>query len=127
MIFITVEQALSFHAHVINQTGGSHGIRDLGLLISALETPKATMFGEFLHPSIYDMASAYLFHIIGNHPFIDGNKRTACAVMWTFLDVNNLDLEFDEFEFENYVVDIAQGKHDKTAIAEYLFNLSVDC
>lgn len=119
MIFITIEQAVQFHAHVINHTGGSHGIRDIGLLISAIEMPKAMMFGEFLHPGVCDMAAAYLYHIVGNHPFIDGNKRTACVVMWTFLDVNGVDITYPN-DFDDFVVGVAMGQYNKTDISEYL-------
>ena len=75
MIFLTVEQVIDFHTEIINEFGGAHGIREMGLLISAIEMPKASMFGEFLHVSVYDKAAAYLYHIVCNHPFVDGNGR----------------------------------------------------
>ena len=78
--FIEMDDVLTIHQILIEQFGGSHGIRDKGLLESALAQPKATFFGELLHPTIYEQAGAYLYHIAKNHPFLDGNKRTAFGV-----------------------------------------------
>lgn len=119
MIFLTLDQILDFHTDIVNEFGGAQGVRDMGLLMSAIETPKATMFGEDLHVSIYDKAAAYLYHIIGNHPFIDGNKRTGTVVALTFLEVNNINLDFDEFELEELVVSIAKGQVNKSEIAKF--------
>ena len=91
----------------------------MGLLLSAIEMPKAQMFGEFLHPSIFDKAAAYLFHIVCNHPFIDGNKRTGAAVSLIFLDMNSLNLDIDEKKFEELVIEVAQGKIDKDMISKF--------
>ena len=77
MIFLTLEMVIGIHATIILKKGGLSGIRDVGLLISAIEMPKAMIGGLFLHYSIYDKAAAYLYHITCNHAFLDGNKRTA--------------------------------------------------
>ncbi|HSW71562.1 MAG TPA: type II toxin-antitoxin system death-on-curing family toxin [Gammaproteobacteria bacterium] len=122
MIFITVEDVINYHTQMINEFGGSHGIRDMGLLISAVEMPKATFVGQDLHASIFDKAAAYLFHIISNHPFIDGNKRTATATTITFLIANDIQLSYDSFDFEEFVVSVAQGKLKKEEISEFLKN-----
>ncbi len=119
MIFLTVEQVIDFHTNVINELGGSHGIRDMGLLISAIEMPKASMFGEYLHKSIYDKAAAYLFHIVCNHPFIDGNKRIGLVTALTFLEINDVILEFDENDLEDLVVRVAKGEGDLELIAGF--------
>jgi death-on-curing protein len=79
---------LSIHARQIERFGGTPGVRDEGLLESALAQPQATFGGQFLHPTISEQAAAYLYHIAMNHPFIDGNKRTAFAVTDTFLRLN---------------------------------------
>lgn len=119
MIFLTVEHAIDFHAEIINEFGGVQGIREMSLLISALEMPKATMFGEFLHKSIYDKAAAYLYHIICNHPFVDGNERSGLVVALTYLEVNGLVIDYDENELEELTVNVASGKADKAEIASF--------
>ncbi|MEG4288624.1 type II toxin-antitoxin system death-on-curing family toxin [Microcoleus sp. C2C3] len=86
--FVSKSMVLSIHARQIERFGGTPGVRDEGLLESALAQPKATFGGQFLHPTISEQAAAYLYHIAMNHPFIDGNKRTAFAVMDTFLRLN---------------------------------------
>ena len=79
--FLTLEQVLRLHKASIDTFGGSHGLRDRGALASALAIPKAGFGDQYLHQSIYDKASAYLYHIVKNHPFVDGNKRSGfgCA------------------------------------------------
>jgi death on curing protein len=79
--FLALELVLELHRDQIESFGGSPGIRDQGLLESALAQPEATFGGEYLHSTIPDQAAAYLYHLALNHPFIDGNKRTAFAVM----------------------------------------------
>lgn len=81
--FINSELVLKIHERQISKFGGSLGIRDQNLLESALAQPKATFGGQLLHSTIYEQAAAYLFHLTMNYPFIDGNKRTAFAVMDT--------------------------------------------
>jgi death on curing protein len=90
--FLFLSEVLRLHEDVIASFGGSLGIRDEGLLESALAQPQATFGGEFLHATIYEQAAAYLYHLAMNHPFIDGNKRTAFAVMDTFLRLNGYQL-----------------------------------
>ncbi len=121
MIFLTVEQVIDFHTELINELGGVHGIREMSLLISAIEMPKASMFGEFLHISIYDKAAAYLYHIVCNYPFVDGNKRSGLVTALTFLEVNAVILEYDENKLEDLVVKIAEGKADKGLIADFFY------
>ena len=86
--FVSKSMVLSIHARQIERFGGTPGVRDEGLLESALAQPQATFGGQFLHPTISEQAAAYLYHIAMNHPFIDGNKRTAFAVTDTFLRLN---------------------------------------
>jgi death-on-curing protein len=120
MRFLTIERVIAIHDYMIM----NYGIRDVGLLASAIEMPKATMFGEYLHPSIYDKAAAYLYHIIGNHPFIDANKRTGSASALIFLDMNNIELSVNEAELEELVVRTAQGQTEKAEISKF-FEASV--
>lgn len=119
MIFINIEDAIDFHTEIINEFGGSHGIRDMGLLISAIEMPKASMFGEYLHPTIFDQAAAYLYHITCNHAFIDGNKRTATVTALTFLMTNEIVLQYDSMELEELVIRTARGDAKKEEIAAF--------
>ena len=83
--FLTLDEALLVHADQVRRYGGSHGLRDLALLSSALAMPTASFGGAYLHPSLAEMAAAYLFHIAQNHPFLDGNKRAALATALAFL------------------------------------------
>ena len=85
MIYLSFEEILELHDELIKQFGGLHEIREIGLLESALAAPMMAVFGEELHKSVYDKAAAYLVHIARNHPFIDGNKRTAAATALIFL------------------------------------------
>ena len=84
-LFFSLDQALLIHTDQIRPYGGSHGLRDLGLLSSALAMPRASFGGVYLHTSLAEMAAAYLFHIAPNHPFLDGNKRAALATVLAFL------------------------------------------
>lgn len=119
MIYLNVEEIIDYHTEIINEFGGAHGIRDIGLLISAVEIAKAAMFGDDLHKTVFDKAAAYLFHLICNHPFIDGNKRIGTVAALTFLNVNNIVLKFIPEELEELVVNVAQGKIKKEEIASF--------
>ena len=77
--FLTLDEVLALHADRIARYGGSEGIRDVGLLKSALAAPAATFDGGYLHPTLPEMAAAYLFHLVKNHPFVDGNERVGLA------------------------------------------------
>jgi death-on-curing protein len=90
--FISIDEVLELHEDQISSFGGTSGVRDEGLLASALAQPQATFGGQFLHPTISEQAAAYLYNIAMNHPFIDGNKRTAFAVADTFLRLNGCTL-----------------------------------
>ncbi|MGA2583317.1 MAG: type II toxin-antitoxin system death-on-curing family toxin [Tepidisphaeraceae bacterium] len=111
--FIEVEDVLRYHSRLIELYGGSDGLRDMGLLQSALGMPMAQFGGEFLHPSVAEMAAAYLFHIVANHPFVDGNKRTGAAVARMFVLINNHSFDPDETEYGDMVLAVASGKLDK--------------
>jgi len=118
--FFTVEQVIEIHDAFLEDYGGLPGIRDKGLLISAIEMPRASMFGEYLHKTIYDKAAAYLFHIVQNHPFNDGNKRTGALTTILFLEENGVKIAFSEDDYEEFVVNIAQGKRNKDEISFFL-------
>ncbi|MGB3651334.1 MAG: type II toxin-antitoxin system death-on-curing family toxin [Rivularia sp. (in: cyanobacteria)] len=125
--FISVSEAIEIHLDQVASFGGTAGVRDEGLLESALAQPQATFFGEYLHTTIYEQAAAYLYHIAKNHPFIDGNKRTAFAVMDTFLRINNYVLNTNNQETYTLVLQVAQGSIEKKEIANYLEQNIVSC
>jgi death on curing protein len=124
--FLSFSEVEEIHTDIISSFGGSLGIRDEGLLESALAQPEATFGGEFLHSTIYEQAAAYLYHISMNHPFIDGNKRTAFAVMDTFLRLNKYYLNLTDEQAYNLVLQVVQGEISKAELTNYLQN-SVIC
>lgn len=118
--FLRLDDVLRIHADQIERYGGSHGVRDPGLLSSAVDMPRAGFGGEYMHPTLFDMAAAYLFHIVQNHPFIDGNKRAGTAAALVFLDMNGVEVEITDEALVDHVLAVAQGLMDKPAIAEFL-------
>jgi death-on-curing protein len=120
MVLFTLDDVLALHAHQVETYGGSFGIRDVGLLESAIAMPAATAFGEDLHPSLHEKAAAYLFHIVKNHPFVDGNKRVGLAVTLAFLDLNGVWVEATDDEFVELVLGVAKGESTKADVAVFL-------
>jgi death-on-curing protein len=118
--FIDVETAIAIHDDLIETFEGSFGIRDMGLLESALCQPKATFFGAFLHPTIAEQAAAYLYHIANNHAFIDGNKRTSVGIMESFLRVNGYNLDLSDDKLYELVLKASTGKLEKTDVANVI-------
>lgn len=114
--FLTVEEVLEIHRQQVEHYGGIDGVRDLAGLESAVATPRATFGGEYLHTSIPAMAAAYLFHLCQNHPFLDGNKRTAANAAITFLYINDWDLALDEDQLVAFVLAVASSQLDKAAV-----------
>jgi death-on-curing family protein len=84
-ILLSLNEVVEIHRDVIERYGGSSGIRDMGLLQSAVAVPQASFGGEYLHTGLFEMAAAFLFHLVQNHPFLDGNKRTGAMAAFTFL------------------------------------------
>lgn len=119
-LFLSLAEALEIHQDQIARYGGTPGIRDLNLLKSALGMPAATFGGQFLHTDLHEMAAAYLFHLVQNHPFIDGNKRVGAAAALTFLVLNGLDFTAPEDDFAQMVLAVASGEMDKAGVAVYL-------
>lgn len=113
-VFLTLEQALAIHARVVEEFGGDPGVRDFGLLASALSMPAAQYEGRFLHPDLAAMAAACLFHLCRNHPFVDGNKRTALAAAEIFLLLNGKELTATNRELEQLTLGLAAGQISKT-------------
>jgi death on curing protein len=94
-IFMTLDEIIDVHRDQIARYGGLEGIRDFEMLQSAVAMPVAGSGGQFFHADLCEMAAAYLFHIVQNHPFIDGNKRVGAVAAYVFLAINNLRLTAD--------------------------------
>jgi death-on-curing protein len=118
-VFLSLGEVIEIHHDQIERYGGHPGIRDIGLLQSALAMPAAGFGGSFLHTDLFEMAAAYLFHIIQNHPFIDGNKRTGAVASLVFLSLNGVEIRADEEELEKTVLAVAEGKFHKAEVAEF--------
>jgi len=108
--FLNLGDVLALHAEQVARYGGAAGVRGLGLLESALAAPRATFGQEYLHASISEMAAAYLFHVVRNHPFVGGNKRTGLATAISFLGLNGLWLEADPNELTDLVLGVARER-----------------
>ena len=118
--FLTLDEVLSIHADQIRTYGGSGGLRELELLQSAIAMPETTFDGDYLHPSVFEMAAAYLFHLARNHPFVDGNKRTALMCALVFLGLNGERLRADPDELYSLVDAVAAGRLDKAEVSVFL-------
>jgi len=118
--FLTLAEVIEIHSDQIKLYGGHAGIRDITLLSSAVAMPYASFSGDFLHSDIYEMAAAYAFHICQNHPFIDGNKRTALASAIVFLDMNGISISDPEDKLYDSMMNTASGKMTKEEFADIL-------
>jgi death-on-curing protein len=118
--FLGLDEVLRLHVDQIERYGGAEGVRDLGLLESAVAAPEASFDGVYLHATLPEMAAAYLFHLAQNHPFIDGNKRAATAAMIMFLYLNELALECTEDELVDLTLGIASGKVTKAEASVFI-------
>jgi death on curing protein len=119
MVYLTAEQVLFIHYRLVNETGGEHGTRDIGLLESAVARPKATFDGQELYSDIFEKAAALMESLVNNHAFIDGNKRTgiACAVL--FLRQNGITFNAKNPEVEKFTLQVARSELDTRDIAEW--------
>lgn len=118
--FLEVEEVLELHAAAIARFGGSDGVRDRGLLESALAQPQFSFGGQLVHEGLFAIASAYLFHIVRNHPFIDGNKRAGLLAAVVFLDLNGIGIEHPSDSLYDLTMGVAEGRLDKSAVATEL-------
>jgi death-on-curing protein len=118
-LFLDIDHVLRTHLSLIEHYGGAEGVRDAGLLHSAVAMPQASFGGEFLHKNLFEMAAAYLYHLVQNHPFVDGNKRTGAAAAIIFLAMNGVELEADEEGLVDLTLAVARGEVGKAEIAEF--------
>lgn len=118
--FLSVEDVLQIQADTITHEGGMQGLRDAGLLESAVTMPQQQFAGEYLHTGIIEMAAAYMFHLAMNHPFRDGNKRVAVMSALVFLDINGIGKLPDQRKLENITMQLATGEISKIALTQWL-------
>lgn len=121
--FLELRHVLALHTRALAIYGGSEGIRDRGLLESAIAMPQMSFDGEYLHADLYEMAAAYAFHIAENQPFIDGNKRTAILAALTFLDMNGIPVFTATDALYDAMMAVAERRLDKTGLAAVLHQL----
>ena len=117
--FLSLAEVAAIHEEQIRRFGGSFGIRDQGLLEAAINMPQASFGGQFLHEDLQGMAAAYLFHLVANHPFIDGNKRVGAASADVFLGMNGWQLTADQDTYADFVLDIAASRREKNDALEF--------
>lgn len=116
--YLTLSEILIILQDQITRYGGEFGVRDIGLLSSAIAVPQATFDGEPLHADLHEMAAAYAFHISQNHPFFDGNKRVALAAALVFLDLNGITISDPTGKLYEMMMAVAQSRLGKSDIAK---------
>jgi death-on-curing protein len=120
VLFLTLAEVIEIYNDQIQRYGGSAGLRDMNLLSSAIAMPYTSFSGKFLQDDIYEMASAYAFHISQNHPFIDGNKRTALASALVFLEMNGVGISDTQEKLYDAMMILATGEMSKKEFAAIL-------
>ncbi len=118
--FLTLDEVLAIHAHQVQRYGGGLGLRDRALLESALAMPRATFAGNDVHPSLPEKGAAYLFHLVKNHPFFDGNKRVGLAACLVFSRLNGCVVRATDNELVDLVTGVADETRLKADVAVFL-------
>ncbi len=121
---LSKEQVIKIHNMLISQTGGSDGIRDEGLLESALNAPFETFDGEYIYRTIKAKAAKLVYFLVKNHPFIDGNKRIGILVMITFLEINGVEVTCTDEELITLGLDLADGTIDDEDLLNWIIDHS---
>ena len=124
--YLTPEQVLFLHSRLLNETGGGHGIRDLGMLLSALGRPQATFDEKELYPDLFSKAAALMDSLIRNHPFVDGNKRTAITAAALFLRLNGFQLIVENNEMVQFTLACAQSRLSLDEITNWFREYSIN-
>lgn len=119
MHYLTPEEILILHARIIDATGGAHGVRDLGRILSASQRPKVRFVGKDLYRTIFDKAAAYFESITFDHPFVGGNKRTGLAVAARFLFLNGHVLVASNKALEKFAVNAVVKKYTKVRLSKW--------
>ena len=120
MKFLTRDQIISIHEDLINEFGGIHGLRDEGMLDSALSAPFLSFGNQELYPGIVDKAARLCYELVQNHPFLDGNKRIGTMAMLIYLDQNNLALNCKEDELTKIILLVADGTIDNQQLSLWI-------
>lgn len=120
---LTIEIVREIHAEAIRQFGGLRGVRDVNLLASAVLAPQSTFGGKSPYADLVEMAAAYLFYLCKNHPFLDGNKRTAMMSAIVFLRLNGIETSPDSNNWEKLILDIAASRLNRDATTKRLRQL----
>jgi death-on-curing protein len=126
MLFLTLDDILESHQFQIDSYGGSQGVRDLGLLESAIAQPQAGFGGQYLHADVYEMAAAYLYHLVMNHPFVDGKKRVGLEAALIFLEIHDATVRASDEELVDLVLKTTIGEVGKREIADFFRSHCVD-
>jgi len=122
--FLTLAEIIEIHSDQNARYGGQKGVRDINLLSSALAMPQASFEGTFLHPTLFDMAAAYAYHLSQSHPFIDGNKRTGLAACLVFLELNGVSVSDPKGRLYGATMAMAAGELKKGELATILRRLA---
>jgi death-on-curing protein len=117
--YLSPEQVLFLHSRLIAETGGMHGIRDLGMLLSALGRPEASFENKELYPDLFTKTAALMDSLVRNHPFVDGNKRTAITSSGIFLRINGYQLTVENSEVVRFTLACAQSQFSLAEISEW--------
>jgi death-on-curing protein len=125
MIYLTAEQVLFIHSRLVAETGGSHGVRDLGLLESAVARPQETFDDNELYPDLFTKAAALMDSLVNNHPFVDGNKRTGISAAGLFLRLNGWKLSASSVDVEVCTLRVATEGMEIAELATWLQENSV--
>lgn len=120
MRYLALAEVVDLHRRLLEATEGAPGIRDLGALESALAQPRMTLAGSDVYPTLVEKAAALCFSLVGNHPFVDGNKRVGHAAMETFLVLNGAEIDASLDEQERVMLDLAAGRVDRGQLAAWL-------
>lgn len=121
--FLSVDNVIELHRRTLEREGGAPGIRDSGLLESAVTAPRQTFDGEYLHSNVSSMAAAYLYHLVKNHPFVDGNKRAGALSLLFFLKKNAPEKVPGPEELERVTLSVASGAMSKEELVSWVESL----
>lgn len=119
---LSKQQIILLHEHMIRETGGAHGLRDEGMLDSALAAPFQEVFGTVAYPSIQQKAARLGYGLIMNHPFVDGNKRIGTHAMLVLLALNGIELQYAQDELSDEILDVAAGEYAYEQLLQWIIN-----
>ena len=122
MIVLSKQQILILHSQLISETGGSDGLRDVGLLESAINSPFQQFGNEDLYPTIQQKVSRLCFGLVNNHPFVDWNKRIGAHVMLVFLALNGIELEYTQYELSSTILKLASSEISYQQLTRWIIN-----